>query len=132
MARAVKAGIAYFAIVFAAGFLLGTLRVLVLAPRLGEQSAVLAEMPVILAISWVACGWIVRRFGVPAILAARLTMGGVAFALLMGAEIGASVLAFGRTLAEHFAAYRTAPSRLGLAGQAAFALFPAIQSWAPR
>ena len=34
-----KAGAAYFAIVFAVGFALGTVRTLFLAPRLGEQIA---------------------------------------------------------------------------------------------
>lgn len=58
MMRAALAGLAYFTLVFAAGFGLGTLRVLALAPILGEGGAVLLELPIILAIAWMACRWI--------------------------------------------------------------------------
>jgi hypothetical protein len=43
------------------------------------------ELPVILAVAWVACGWLTRS--VPATASARLAMGGLAFALLIAAEI---------------------------------------------
>jgi hypothetical protein len=54
-------------------------------------------------------------------------MGAAGFALLMGAEIALSFLAFGRTLAEHLAAYRTPAGTIGLAAQLAFAIFPLIR-----
>ncbi len=54
--RAVLAGVLYFGLVFALGFILGTLRVLVLEPRLGSTGAVLLELPVMLAASWLLCG----------------------------------------------------------------------------
>lgn len=129
MRAALKAGLAYFAIVFSVGALLGTLRVLVLAPRSGELLAVAIELPVMLAVSWVACRRLVARFSVPGRPAPRAAMGGLAFGLLMGAEIGVSVLGFGRTVAEHLEAYRSAAALMGLAGQIAFALFPLAQSW---
>ena len=79
MISSVKAGIAYFAIIFAAGFMLGTIRVLLLIPRIGETWAVLAELPVMMMLSWFVCGWLLRRFGVPRDWGNRLRMGGVAF-----------------------------------------------------
>ena len=127
MARAAAGGMVYFAIVFAAGFVLGTLRILVLMPRLGEAAAVLFELPLMLAVSWIACRRVVARVGISRRHAARLLMGGIAFAMLMLAELGLSVLAFARTPAEHLALYRQAPALLGLAGQLAFAAFPFIQ-----
>ena len=127
MMRAALAGLAYFGVVFAAGFALGTLRVLVLAPRLGEIAAVLLELPIILAMSWVACRWLVTRFDVPKMLSARLVMGGVALAVLLVAEIGVSAFGFGRSLSAHLEQYRRLPALIGLAGQVAFALFPIIQ-----
>ena len=54
IARSLLAGAAYFAVVFATGFALGVVRVLVTAPRLGETGAVLLEVPIILAASWFA------------------------------------------------------------------------------
>jgi len=126
MRKWIKAAFGYFAWVFAAGFLLGALRVLVVVPRLGELFAVLLELPVMLTVSWFACRAMVGRFAVPAVIGARLAMGGTAFALLMAAE-AAFAVALGRTIAQHVASLLTAASLLGLAGQIGFALLPLIQ-----
>ena len=127
MFRAAAAGAAYVGIVFAAGFLLGTLRVAVLAARIGETAAVMLELPIMLAISWIACRWLIARFDVAAILAPRLVMGGLAFAILILAEIGVSIVGFGRTFSDSLGHYRELAAMLGLAGQIAFAAFPALQ-----
>jgi hypothetical protein len=124
---AFKAGLAYFIVVFGFGFLLGTFRMLVMVPVVGEISAVMLEMPIMLAISWFSSRWLSGQLSVPAALAPRLVMGGLAFALLMVAEVGLSIFGFGRTLAEHLASYCQFASIIGLLGQAAFASFPAIQ-----
>lgn len=128
-AAALRAGAAYFAVIFAAGFVLGTVRVLVLLPRLGETAAVVLEIPAMLALSWVAARVLVAHFAVAPRLGPRLVMGGVAFGLLMLGEAGVSVLGFGRGPGEHFRQYRELPALTGLAGQVAFALIPAIQSF---
>ena len=121
------AGLAYVAIAFAAGFALGVLRVTLLAPRLGETTAVLIELPLMLALSWLACRWVIARFGVPATLTARATMGGLAFVILLLAEAALGTFGLGRTLAEHLASYQNLPERLGLAAQISFGLFPLLQ-----
>jgi len=51
----------YFALVFGAGFMLGPMRILCIAPRLGERTAELLEAPVMLAISILTARWVVRR-----------------------------------------------------------------------
>ena len=124
MPVAITAGFLYFAIVFAAGFVLGTLRVIVLMRFTGELTAVALELPIILIISWLVCRRLISRFSVPAIISLRLAMGALAFCLLMLAELGLSVFAFNRSGAEYLAHLQTAPGCLGLAGQIAFALFP--------
>ncbi len=43
-----KAGVLYFAVVFGAGFILGPVRILWVAPRLGTRMAELLEMPIML------------------------------------------------------------------------------------
>lgn len=126
--RTAWAGVAYVAIVFAAGFALGVARTLALVPQLGDTGAVIVELPVILAISWLASGWLVSRFAVPPAAGHRLAMGLVAFALLMAAEAALSTIAFGRSLGEHLALYRQLPHLIGLAGQIVFALIPWLQT----
>jgi hypothetical protein len=65
MGIATKAGAFYALIVFLIGFIFGTLRVLLLAPRFGETAAVILETPVMLAASWFVCRWCVGRVDVP-------------------------------------------------------------------
>ena len=57
-----KPAAAYFGFVFGAGFVLGTIRVLVVIPHFGETTAELIEMPLMLIAIVVAAGWINRRF----------------------------------------------------------------------
>lgn len=125
--RALHAAGYYFAIVFAIGFALGTVRTFAIAPLTGETFAVAIELPVMLLASWIVCGWAIRRYQVAYILMPRLAMGVAAFGLLMGAELLVSMLIAGRSVTEHLAHYQTAPSLLGLCGQLAFALFPLLR-----
>ena len=107
-------GTVYVAAVFAAGFVLGVLRTLVLVPLLGELGAVLVELPVILTIAWLVCTRILRRW--PLSPPAAVGMGAIAFLLLMGAEAGLSTLLAGRSLAEHLALYCTVAAPGGTGG----------------
>lgn len=127
MKQAIRAGLAYFLAVFAIGFVLGTLRVTVMAPRIGPLGAVALEIPVMLAAAWLICGYLLRRQRVESRVPARLAMGTGAFALLMLAELGLSIALAGRTPAQHWALYRQLPDQIGLAGQLLFAAFPLLQ-----
>ena len=128
---ALKAGAAYFAVVFAAGFGLGVIRTLFVIPRVGETAAVLIEAPVMLAISWLVARRLVRAFAVPDPAGARLLMGAVALVLTLAAEAGLSVLLFGRTLDQHFESYLTGAGALGLIAQIGFAVIPWLQRSQP-
>ncbi len=127
MNRVLAAGAAYFAAVFAAGIALGALRVLVVAPAIGEPAATLAELPVMLAIAWLACGAALRGFAVPAGYEARAVTGLFAFALLMVAE---SVLgaALGVSLEARLARVDTLEGAFGLAAQFVFGALPLFRS----
>ena len=46
-----KAGTLYFALAFGAGFVLGSIRVLWVVPRLGERTAELMETPIMLVVT---------------------------------------------------------------------------------
>jgi len=86
--RVVKAGAIYFALVFGVGFVLGTIRTLWVAPRVGTRTAELMEMPIMLAVTIVAARWTVLHLSVPSMWSARLEMGCIALALMLIAEFG--------------------------------------------
>jgi hypothetical protein len=126
MSRSLLAGTVYFLIVFAAAFVLGIARVMFVVPAVGEVWATLLELPFTLGISWIVSGWIIRFMGASS-LGLAIGMGASAFVLLMGAEAAGAVLLFGRSLADHISSYATTAGGWGLAGQAAFGVFPVVQ-----
>lgn len=125
MPRIVLPALVYGATVFAAAFALGALRVMLVVPRLGELAAVTLEVPVVLGLSWLVAGRVLRRWPLPR-PGQRLAMGGLAFALLMLGETILGVTLFGRTPAGILAAMATLPGLVGLAGQIGFGLIPAL------
>ncbi len=86
--QAMKAGVLYFALVFGAGFVLGTIRTLWVVPRVGARTAELMEMPIMLAVTILAARWTVLRLSVPMMWSARLEMGCIALVLMLIAEFG--------------------------------------------
>ncbi len=73
LSRLMPAAALYAAAILLLGTLLGTLRVLVLQPRVGAVAAVLIELPVILAASWVMAGTVLRRWPALPSRSARVT-----------------------------------------------------------
>lgn len=124
---ALAAGALYFLIMFAFGFALGTVRVVLLAPALGELLALLTELPVMLSLSWIASRRIVRNRPALSGTAPRLTMGIFALTLLICAEFVLADSAFGLRPGAYLMGYTTLVGLLGLTGQLAFALFPWVQ-----
>ena len=115
----------YFAVLFGLGFLLGTIRTLVLEPWLGAAGAVAVEAVPMLAAMWVAAPWAARLFALPADLAPRLGMGAVALALLVLAETGLDALLRGRVLwGERL---HSLAGWIGLALMLAYALMPLLR-----
>jgi hypothetical protein len=121
-----KAGSAYFALIFSLGFILGTVRVLAVIPRIGEFAATLVELPLILTASWFVSGWLIKKMRIAPDKASRLLMGAAAFGITMIAEplLG---LSFGRSLAEQGSALLRPAGIAGFAGQALFGLMPWIR-----
>ena len=125
--RVALAGGLYFLAAFALGIVLGTLRVLLIGPQLGETTAVLLELPLMQGASWLLAAVIIRRLAIPPSPAERLTMGGTAFVLLMGAELRLGAYGFGRGLEQQLAQFTTLAGAMGLAGQVAFAFIPLLR-----
>ncbi len=92
--------VAYFLSVFGAGFALGVLRVLLLAPWFGERAAELLELPVMLVVIVFSARWVVRRFGGDRSPAAMLWVGLAAFGLMLAAELAVGVGLRGMSLSD--------------------------------
>lgn len=81
----------YFLLVFGAGFILGTVRVLVMVPQLGERAAELVELPVMLVATVLAARWIVLRRVELHRLSSALSIGFLALGILLCAELAVGV-----------------------------------------
>jgi len=96
-----KAAALYFLLVFSAGFVLGTLRVLLIVPAVGERAAELLEIPLMVAIVAIAARFIVRKY------VARihgpgqwLQIGAIALVCMLSADVGVGVALRGMTVWE--------------------------------
>jgi len=125
-ARIAAAGAAYFALAFAAGFALGTIRVLAVVPRIGERAAELVEAPLMLAVVVAAARFVVRRFVPGAPAAARLAVGLLGVALLLAVEFTVVLALRGLSPAEYFAGRDPVAGAVYVALLALFAAMPAL------
>jgi len=101
--RILKAGTLYFAPVFGAGFVLGTIRTLWAVPRFGTRVAELMETPIMFVITILAAKWIVRRLAVPAKASSRLGMGCLALGLMLVGEFTLVLWLRGVSIGEYLA-----------------------------
>ncbi|HKS97657.1 MAG TPA: hypothetical protein VJV74_16190 [Terriglobia bacterium] len=125
--RILKAGAVYFALVFGAGFVLGTIRVLWIVPRLGVRIAELAESPVMLVVSFLAARWVVRhlaRHGAALAPLERLGVGLLALGFLVAAELAVVFWLRQLTLADYLASRDPVSGTVYVVSLAAFAAMP--------
>ena len=101
MRSALLAGLVYFAIVFAAGFLMGLVRVPFLVPRLGERTAEIIEMPFMFVAIIFAARWLIKRFAFSGEALRPMTAGLVASVLLLLVEFGVVLRLRGLSLDEY-------------------------------
>lgn len=120
-----KAGTLYFALVFGAGFVLGTIRVLWIVPRLGTRVAELMEAPLMLSVTLLAAHWVFRGRRLPT-PAARLAAGFIALGLLLAAEFEVAVRLRGLTPGEYVAGRDPVSGTVYLILLLLFALMPLV------
>ena len=118
------AGAVYFLLLFALGFVLGTIRVLFVVPQIGQFLAVIAEVPVMLTAAFLICRWTVQRWHVPPKTAIRWGMVLWFLALLIVFETLLGIAIFGRMVGEQWAAFGAPPGIVGLLAQFVAALLP--------
>ena len=84
--RPFKAGLVYFLLVFALGWVLGPTRELWAVPRFGPVRALLFEAVIMLIAMIVSSWWVMRGFDVPRTLGSTIPMGLVALAIFVPAR----------------------------------------------
>jgi hypothetical protein len=87
----VNAGLSYGALAFAAGGLLGPLREIVLAERIGGPAAAMAEAAMMALLLWLAARWVVGRLPMPS-LRARTVVAGIGLAVVLACEVALGLL----------------------------------------
>lgn len=122
--HALKAGALYFALVFGAGFLLGTIRVLWLVPNVGTRAAELMETPIMLLVIVFSARWVARRLAVPRAVRTRLGVGLFALGLLLVAEFAVVLQLRGMTIDRYFASRDPVAEAVYIAMLGVFALMP--------
>jgi len=116
--RSFKAGAVYFLLLYVIGFLLGAMRELLLAPRLGVLVASALEVFPMFAAIFHFAPLIARRFGIPPKSGGRIIMGLAGLTLLIGSEIAMTRAMRGLSPEEwlaHFASFEGAIYALLLA-----------------
>ena len=98
--QTIKPGIIYFLLIFGTGFVLGTIRVLLIVPLVDDRAAELLEMPLMLLATVLAARWITRRFPEPRNHTARLAIGGIGLGLMLAGELAVGIGLLGMTAAE--------------------------------
>jgi len=124
--RTMRAGITYFALVFAAGFVLGSIRVPFLEPRLGERLAELIELPFMFVAILVSARFVIRRFSLPANVRACAVAGFLALGLMVAAEVLLAVVIQDQTLGEYVANRDPVSGSIYLAMLGIFAAMPLV------
>lgn len=113
----------YFALVFAVGFLLGVVRVLLLAPIVGERWAEIAEAPLMLAAIVLAARYVVARFPSDR-PRSHLGSGLVALAMLLAVEFSVVLWLRGLSLAQYLDERDPVSGAVYIVMRAVFAVMP--------
>ncbi|MCL1490981.1 MAG: hypothetical protein M1G31_09540 [Pseudanabaena sp. Salubria-1] len=95
-----KLSIVYFALIFGTGFMLGTIRVLWIVPKIGVRTAELIEMlPMFVAIL-LSARWINQHLADADNISTRLKIGFLALSFLLVAEIALGMVLQGASISE--------------------------------
>jgi hypothetical protein len=124
--QALKAGVLYFALVFGAGFVLGSIRMLWVVPRFGERIAELMEAPIMLLVIILAARWVARRLALASTPTTRLTVGCVGLGLLLIAELTMVLWIRRLTIGEYFASRDSVAGTVYIVMLGVFAIMPLL------
>ena len=123
--RILRAALAYYAIVFGAGFLLAFVRLPLLVPRVGVRTAELIETPVMLLVIALASRRLTRAHRTLS-TTALLRVGLLALALLVASELLLAAVIDGRSLAAYVASRDPVSGSVYALALVVFAIAPAL------
>jgi hypothetical protein len=122
--KTAKAGLTYFAIIFGVGFVLGTIRVLLVVPQVGVRAAELIEEPIMFIVVIFTARWVLRRFSLGSITE-QLGAGMIGLGLLLAAEY-ALLRARGLTVREDIAQRDAVAGTVYLVMLLVYAMMPVV------
>jgi hypothetical protein len=117
----------YVLLTYAAGFALGTLRVMIIEPRMGSVAAVTVEAPFILMAMWFNSRWALKKAHPSHSISSYLAVGGMAFVFLHILEMLGAKLLRGQSITDYFTHYTTPEGLMFFALASVFALVPVVQ-----
>jgi hypothetical protein len=128
----VTASFEYFARVFLFAFFMGATRVVIFEPMMGEVYAVIAEVPLVVGISWRACRATISRYTeLSQSKGGTIVMGFLSYVILIMAELLLAVYGANMTLHAFLDKQfysNEAHHRIGMLGQILYGCFPFFQS----
>ncbi|MBX3305681.1 MAG: hypothetical protein KF751_06455 [Nitrospira sp.] len=123
--RILRVAALYFLLVFEAGFILGTGRVLILVPLIGERIAELVEMPLMLAVIVATARWMVRH-KLDGRQSSALSVGFIAMGFVLLADLAVGIWLRGMSATEVFLNRDPVSGATYYAALLLFAVMPAI------
>lgn len=126
MIRVISAAASYFAIVFAAGFAFGMVRVSLLVPRLGERCSELIESPLMLIVTVFAARYIVKRSALKGKVGAALLVGLLSAIFLLLIEFTVVLWLRGLSINEFLSQRDPVSGTIYYVMVAVFAVLPAV------
>lgn len=124
--RILQAAALYFLVVFGAGFVLGIGRILVMVPLLGERTAELLEMPLMLGVIVATAAWLVRRRLEDGRLSSALAVGFIALGMVLMADLAVGIGLRGLSATEVFLDRDPVSGAVYYAALLCFAVMPTI------
>jgi len=124
--RLVRLALAYFGLVLAVGFALGVGRVVWLVPRLGERTAELLEVPVMIAVSYLAARALFARRADVSGPSEAVGAGLLALGLLLSVELTVVLTLRDLTWQEYLAGRDPIAGAVYLASLVLFAVMPVL------
>ena len=122
--QALEASIVYFSLVFGLGFILGSIRVPFIVPRLGQRKAELIETPFMLVGIVIAAQFVVKHYALSNTILTPVIVGLLALSLVILAEILLIIVLQGGTIRQYFKSRDTVSGSIYILLLILFALMP--------